>query len=105
MTAEENKAVVSRYFEEFHDGREHDILEEIMTPDLLEGTSARSGDIFGDRQMFVMRTIEGCTHSLGQLVGAKQTVSFHYPAFAMNPLRLYGIELRALFGQQTAYDP
>jgi predicted ester cyclase len=38
MTAEENKAVVSRYFQEFHDGREHAILEEIMTPDLLEGT-------------------------------------------------------------------
>jgi predicted ester cyclase len=38
MTAEENKAVVSRYFKEFHDGREHSILEEIMSPDLLEGT-------------------------------------------------------------------
>ena len=38
MTPEENKAVVSRYFEEFHDGREHTILEEIMIPDLLEGT-------------------------------------------------------------------
>jgi hypothetical protein len=33
--------------------------------------------------MFVVRTIEGCAHSLGQLVGAKQAVSFHYPAFAM----------------------
>ena len=38
MTAEENKAIVSRYFQEFHHGREHAILEEIMTPDLLEGT-------------------------------------------------------------------
>jgi predicted ester cyclase len=38
VTADENKAVVSRYFEEFHDGREHAILEGIMTPDLLEGT-------------------------------------------------------------------
>jgi predicted ester cyclase len=38
VTAEQNKAVVSRYFQEFHDGREHAILEEIMTPDLLEGT-------------------------------------------------------------------
>jgi predicted ester cyclase len=33
-----NKAVVRRYFEEFHDNREHAILEEIMAPDLLEGT-------------------------------------------------------------------
>jgi predicted ester cyclase len=38
VTAEDNKAVVSRYFKEFHDGRKHAILEEIMTPDLLEGT-------------------------------------------------------------------
>jgi len=38
VTAEVNKTVVSRYFEEFHDGREHAILEEIMNPDMLEGT-------------------------------------------------------------------
>jgi predicted ester cyclase len=38
VTPEENKAVVGRYFEEFHDGREHAILEQIMIPDLLEGT-------------------------------------------------------------------
>jgi len=38
MRAEENKAIVGRYFLEFHHGREHAILEQIMTPDLLEGT-------------------------------------------------------------------
>src|ERR671921_3006209 len=38
VTPEENKAVVGRYFQEFHDRREHAILEEIMIPDLLEGT-------------------------------------------------------------------
>jgi predicted ester cyclase len=38
VSAEENKSLVRRYFEEHHDGREHAILEEIMTPDLLEGT-------------------------------------------------------------------
>jgi predicted ester cyclase len=36
--SEENKAVVRRYFEEFHDGQEHGILEEIMASDLLEPT-------------------------------------------------------------------
>jgi predicted ester cyclase len=36
--SEENKAVVRRYFEEFHDSREHGILEEIMVLDLLEPT-------------------------------------------------------------------
>lgn len=38
MSAEENKAVVRRYFEEFHTQRQHDILEEIIAPDLLEPT-------------------------------------------------------------------
>jgi len=38
VSAEENKAVVRRYFEEFHSSREHAILEEIMVSDLLEPT-------------------------------------------------------------------
>ncbi len=38
MSAEENKAVVRRYFEEFHTGREYAILEEIMVSELLEPT-------------------------------------------------------------------
>ena len=38
MSTEQNKAVVRRYFEEFHSSREHGILEEIMVPDLLEPT-------------------------------------------------------------------
>lgn len=36
--SKENKAVVRRYFKEFHDQRQHDILEEIVAPDLLEPT-------------------------------------------------------------------
>jgi predicted ester cyclase len=38
VTAEENKTVVRRYFEGFHNGREDAILEEIMDPNLLEPT-------------------------------------------------------------------
>ena len=38
VSAEENKGVVRRYFEEFHCSREHAILEEIMVSDLLEPT-------------------------------------------------------------------
>ena len=38
MSAEDNKGVVRRYFEEFHSSREHAILEEIMLSDLLEPT-------------------------------------------------------------------
>ena len=32
VSAEENKAVVRRYFDEFHTQRQHDILEEIIAP-------------------------------------------------------------------------
>ena len=38
VSAEDNKGVVRRYFEEFHSSREHAILEEIMVSDLLEPT-------------------------------------------------------------------
>ena len=38
MLGEENKAIVRRYFEEFHTRRQHDILEEIVASDLLEPT-------------------------------------------------------------------
>ena len=38
MSTEENKAVVRRYFEEFHNRRAAPILEQIMVPDLLEPT-------------------------------------------------------------------
>jgi predicted ester cyclase len=38
MSTDQNKAVVRRYFEEFHNSREDGILEEIMVPDLLEPT-------------------------------------------------------------------
>ena len=38
MSPAENKAVVRRYFEEFHNSREDAILEEIMVPELLEPT-------------------------------------------------------------------
>src|SRR5215210_6816528 len=44
MSPEENKALVRRYFEEFHDRREHGILEEIVAPDLL-GPTRRATDM------------------------------------------------------------
>lgn len=44
MSAEENKAVVRRYFKEFHTQRQHDILEEIVAPDLL-GPTRRATDM------------------------------------------------------------
>ncbi len=38
MPAKESKEVVRRYFEEFHSGRQHDILDEIVTSHLVGPT-------------------------------------------------------------------
>src|SRR5688500_4118251 len=55
--------------------------------------------------MLVVRTIEGSTHSSGQLVSREQSIGLDYLALAMNPLGLHRIEPRALLGQQTSDDP
>src|SRR5215210_2019114 len=55
--------------------------------------------------MLVMRTLKSSTGSFGQLVGHKQTIGLYDPPFAVNPLGLYRVEPRTLFGQQAAYDP
>jgi hypothetical protein len=44
--SEENKGGVRRYFEAFHNGREHSILEDIMLPDLLEPTRRATEMLF-----------------------------------------------------------
>src|SRR5215210_6570412 len=55
--------------------------------------------------MLVVRTSEGRANSLGQLVGTEQTVGLNYLALAVNPFGLYGVEPRALLGQQAGDDP
>src|SRR5215207_5574000 len=55
--------------------------------------------------MLVVRTIEGSTHSSGQLVSCEQSIGLYNLALAMNPLGLHRIEPRALYGQQTSDDP
>src|ERR671910_874202 len=55
--------------------------------------------------MLVVRTVEGQTYSLGQLVGAEQAVGFHHPTFAVYPLGFYRIQPRALRRQKAADDP
>src|SRR3712207_2063577 len=55
--------------------------------------------------MLVMRTVEGRTHAICQFVGAEQTtVGLHHPSFAVDPLRLYRVEPRALLGKQAGQD-
>src|SRR5215208_5846820 len=68
-------------------------------------TSARSGDLLGNGEMLVMRTIEDPANPIGEFVGAQQPVGFDYFALAMNPLGLYGVQPRTLLGQQATHDP
>jgi hypothetical protein len=55
--------------------------------------------------MLVVRTPECRADSLGQFVGTEHSIGLYNLALAVDPLGLYRIEPRALFGQQTAYDP
>src|SRR5215211_795699 len=55
--------------------------------------------------MLVVRTIEGSTHSSGQLVSREQSIGLYNLALTMNPLGLHRIEPRTLLGQQTTDDP
>src|SRR5215210_5725847 len=55
--------------------------------------------------MLVMRTTENLTDPVGELVSTKQTVGLDHFSLAVDPLGLYGVEPRALLGQQAAYDP
>lgn len=55
--------------------------------------------------MLFVITAEDLANSLGELVSAEQPLGLSYLAFAVNPLRLYCIEPRALGGQQTRHYP
>src|SRR5215213_10438156 len=67
--------------------------------------SARSGDLFGERQVLMMWATEGRAHPLDQLVSTQQSLRFHDAPLAVRPLGLYGIQPRALLRQVAAYDP
>src|SRR5215207_886103 len=54
--------------------------------------------------MLVMRTSEDSTDSVGEFVGAQQTVGLYNLALAVDPLGLDGVQPRALLWQQAAYD-
>ena len=71
----------------------------------LTSSSARSGDLLGNRQMLVMRTTEDSTDPLGELVSPQQTVGFDHLTLAVDPFGLYSVQPRTLLGQQAAHDP
>src|SRR5215216_6166816 len=60
--------------------------------------SARSGDIFGNGQMLVVRTPKDCADPIGQLVGPQQAVGLDHLALAVDPSGLHRIEPRTLLG-------
>jgi hypothetical protein len=55
--------------------------------------------------MLVMRTTEDPADSVGELISSKQSLGLCNLAFAVDPLGLYGVEPRALGGQQARYYP
>ena len=55
--------------------------------------------------MLFVSTAEGFANPLGEFVSTEQPLGLYHLAFAMNPLRLYRIEPRALGGQQTRHYP
>src|SRR5829696_5842579 len=55
--------------------------------------------------MLVMRTSEDPADSVGELISSKQSLGLCNLAFAVDPLGLYGVEPRALGGQQARYYP
>ena len=70
------------------------------------GSSACSGNIFGNRQMLVMRTIEDPANPLGELVSSQRiTLRLHYFALAVNPFGFYGVKPWTLLGKKATHDP
>src|SRR5829696_1941507 len=78
-------------------------LQEVS--DWISLASARSGSIFGNGQVLVMRTVEDRADPICQLVSRQQPLGLYDLALAMDPLGLHRVEPRALFGQKAAYDP
>ena len=55
--------------------------------------------------MLIMWTAEDPADPLSKLVCAQRILRLYHLTFAMDPLGLYGVQPRALFGQKAAYDP
>lgn len=54
--------------------------------------------------MLIMRTTEELADPICELISAKQSLELCDLAFAVDPLGLYGVEPRALGGQQARYS-
>jgi hypothetical protein len=52
-----------------------------------------------------VRTIEDTTNPIGKFVCSKQSIGLYNFSLAVHPLRLDGVQPRAVLGQKTAHDP
>jgi hypothetical protein len=52
-----------------------------------------------------MRTIEDPANPLSEFISAQQTIGFDHFPLAVNPFGLYGVQPRALLGQQADDNP
>src|SRR5215208_2650253 len=71
----------------------------------MSSPSARSGDLLGNGEMLVMRTIEDPANPICQLVSSQQSVGFDYFALAVHPLGLYGVQPRTPLWQKATHNP
>src|SRR5215210_3831202 len=55
--------------------------------------------------MFLVSAAEDTANTIGKLVGSEQSLGLSNLAFAMDPLRLDGVQPRALFGQKARNYP
>src|SRR5687768_7029142 len=55
--------------------------------------------------MLVMRTTECPADPVGEFVSTEHSVELHHPALAVYPFGFYGVQPRALLGQEAAHDP
>jgi hypothetical protein len=71
----------------------------------LTAPSARSGSIFGNGQVLVMRTVEDRADPICQLLSREQPLGLYDLALAMDPLGFHRVVPGALLGQKAAHDP
>src|SRR5918911_1864712 len=69
------------------------------------GASALSGGMFGEREVSMVRTVEGGADALDELGGRQQAGWLNDAALAMHPLGLDGVQPRALDRQVARDDP
>ena len=66
--------------------------------------SAKSGDLFGNRQVFFMIAAKGLTDSVGEFLSRQDSVGLDNSTLGVNPLWLDWVQPGALDRQATDQD-